>query len=132
MDLPYPNWSSESPSPANLPRAVRRAVKVAMTPPTGPVFLSLPMDVLEAPVDLDLSPVTRPDLRTGPLPELLAQAAEVLCAAQNPTIIVGDRVSKSGALAEAVELAETLGARVYGEPQASSVAFPSDHPLFAG
>jgi hypothetical protein len=36
------------------------------------------------------------------------------------------------ALAETVALAETLGARVYGEPQANSVAFPSDHPLFAG
>jgi benzoylformate decarboxylase len=71
-------------------------------------------------------------LRPGPMPELLARAAEVLCTAKNPTIIVGDRVSKSSALAEAVELAETLGARVYGEPQANSVAFPADHPLFAG
>jgi benzoylformate decarboxylase len=132
MSRPYTKWSYEISRPEDLPQAVRRAIKVAMTPPTGPVFLSLPMDVLEASVDLDLSPTMRPDLRAGPLPELLAQAAEVLCTAQNPTIIVGDRVSKSGALAEAVELAETLGARVYGEPQANSVAFPSDHPLFAG
>jgi benzoylformate decarboxylase len=111
---------------------VRRALKVAMTPPTGPVFLSLPMDVLEESADVDLAPTPRPDLRPGPLPELLDRAAEVLCAARNPTIIVGDRVSKSGALRQAVELAETLGARVYGEPQANSVAFPADHPLFAG
>jgi benzoylformate decarboxylase len=132
MARPYTKWSYEISRPEDLPQAVRRAIKVAMTPPTGPVFLSLPMDVLEASVDLDLSPTTRPDLRAGPLPELLSQAAEVLCAAQNPTIIVGDRVSKAGALAETVALAETLGARVYGEPQANSVAFPSDHPLFAG
>jgi benzoylformate decarboxylase len=132
MARPYTKWSYEISRPEDLPQAVRRAIKVAMTPPTGPVFLALPMDVLEASVDLDLSPTTRPDLRTGPLPELLSQAAEVLCAAQNPTIIVGDRVSKAGALAETVELAEMLGARVYGEPQANSVAFPSDHPLFAG
>jgi benzoylformate decarboxylase len=132
MARPYTKWSYETSRPEDLPQAVRRAIKVAMTPPTGPVFLSLPMDVLEASVDLDLSPTARPDLRPGPLPELLAQAAEVLCAATNPTIIVGDRVSKSAGLAEAVELAETLGARVYAEPQANSVAFPSDHPLFAG
>jgi benzoylformate decarboxylase len=132
MARPYTKWSYEIPSPADLPQAVRRAIKVALTPPTGPVFLSLPMDVLEASVDLDLAPAPRLDLRPGPLPELVAQAAEVLCMAQNPTIIVGDRVSKSGALAEAVELAETLGARVYGEPQANSIAFPADHPLFAG
>jgi benzoylformate decarboxylase len=132
MARPYTKWSYEIPSPAELPRAVRRAIKVAMTPPTGPVFLSLPMDVLEASSDVDLSPLSRPDLRPGPIPELLERAAEVLCSAKNPTIIVGDRVSRSGALAEAVELAETLGARVYGEPQANSVAFPPEHPLFAG
>jgi benzoylformate decarboxylase len=132
MARPYTKWSYEIPSPADLPRAVRRALKVAMTPPTGPVFLSLPMDVLEESADVDLAPTPRPDLRPGPLPELLDRAAEVLCAARNPTIIVGDRVSKSGALRQAVELAETLGARVYGEPQANSVAFPADHPLFAG
>ncbi len=132
MARPYTKWSYEIPSPAELPRAVRRAIKVAMTPPTGPVFLSLPMDVLEASSDVDLSPLSRPDLRPGPLPELLERAAGVLCTATNPTMIVGDRVSKSGALAEAVELAETLGARVYGEPQANSIAFPPEHPLFAG
>jgi benzoylformate decarboxylase len=132
MARPYTKWAYEISSPVDLPRAVRRAVKVAMTPPTGPVFLSLPMDVLEESAEVDLAPTSRPDLRPGPLPELLVRAAEVLCAAQNPTIIVGDRVSKSGALAEAVALAETLGARVYGEPQANSVAFPTDHPLFAG
>lgn len=132
MARPYTKWSYEIPSPVDLPRAVRRAIKVAMTPPTGPVFLSLPMDVLEESVDVDLRPTSRPDLRSGPLPELLAQAAEVLHAAKNPTIIVGDRVSKSGALMEAVALAETLGARVYGEPQANSIAFPSEHALFAG
>jgi benzoylformate decarboxylase len=132
MARPYTKWSHEIPRPEDLPQAVRRAIKVALTPPTGPVFLSLPMDVLEASVDFDLAPGPRLDLRPGPLPELLAQAAEVLCTARNPTIIVGDRVSKSGALAEAVELAETLGARVYAEPQANSVAFPGEHPLFAG
>jgi benzoylformate decarboxylase len=132
MARPYTKWSYEISRPEDLPQAVRRAIKVAMTPPTGPVFLALPMDVLEASGDLDLSPAPRPDLRPGPLPELLAQAAEALRAAKTPTIIVGDRVSKSGALAEAVELAETLGARVYSEPQANSVAFPSAHPLFAG
>ncbi|MBI3329797.1 MAG: thiamine pyrophosphate-binding protein [Nitrospinae bacterium] len=132
MAQPYTKWAYEIPRPADLPRAVRSAIKVAMTPPTGPVFLALPMDVLEELADVDLAPATRPDLRPGPLPELLVQAADVLCTAKSPTLIVGDRVSKAGALPEAVELAETLGARVYGEPQANSTAFPNEHPLFAG
>jgi len=132
MARPLTKWAYEVPRPEDLPRAVRRAIKVAMTPPTGPVFLALPMDVLEASAELDLAPAPRPDLRPGPLPELLAQAAAVLCAANNPTMIVGDRVAKSGAIAEAVALAESLGARVYGEPQANRAAFPAEHPLFAG
>ncbi|MBI3328088.1 MAG: thiamine pyrophosphate-binding protein [Nitrospinae bacterium] len=132
MAQPHTKWSYEIPRPADLPRAIRRAIKVAMTPPTGPVFLALPMDVLEDATDVDLTPAARPDLRPGPLPELLLQAAEVLSAAKHPTFIVGDRISKAGALHEAVALAETLGARVYGEPQANSTAFPTDHPLFAG
>jgi benzoylformate decarboxylase len=132
MAQPYTKWAYEISRSADLPRAVRRAIKVAMTPPTGPVFLGLPMDVLEEMADIEPGSATRPDLRSGPVPELLAQAAEVLAAARNPTLIVGDRVSKAGALAEAVELAEILGARVYGEPQANSTAFPSEHPLFAG
>jgi benzoylformate decarboxylase len=132
MARPLTKWAYEVAWAEDLPRAVRRAIKVALTPPTGPVFLALPMDVLETTADLDLTPAARPDLRPGPLPEALAQAAEVLCAADNPTLIVGDRVSKAGAIAEAVALAEALGARVYGEPQANSVAFPSSHPLYAG
>jgi benzoylformate decarboxylase len=132
MARPLSKWAYEVPRPEDLPRAVRRAIKVAMTPPTGPVFLALPMDVLEASADLELSPMARPDLRPGPLPELLTQAAEVLCAAKNPVMIVGDRVSKSGALAEAAAVAEALGARVYGEPQSNRLAFPPGHPLFAG
>jgi benzoylformate decarboxylase len=132
MAQPHTKWAYEVPRPDDLPRAVRRAIKVAMTPPTGPVFLALPMDVLEETADVDLSPATRPNLCPGPLPELLAGAAEILCSSKNPTLIVGDRVSKSSALAEAVALAETLGARVYAEPQANTTAFPSEHPLFAG
>ena len=74
MARPYTKWSYEIPSPTDLPRAVRRALKVALTPPTGPVFLSLPMDVLEESADVDLAPTARPDLRPGPLPELLDRA----------------------------------------------------------
>src|SRR5687767_10334433 len=82
MARPLTKWSYEVPRPEDLPRAVRRAIKTALTPPTGPVFLALPMDVLEASAEVDLSPASRPDLRAGPLPELLAQAAEILCGAQ--------------------------------------------------
>src|SRR4029453_1485976 len=91
MSRPYTKWSYEISRPEDLPQARRGPIKVPMTPALCPFFLSLPMDVLEASVDLDLSPTTRPDLRAGPLPELFAQAAARLCTGQNPPIIVGDR-----------------------------------------
>jgi benzoylformate decarboxylase len=80
-----------------LPQAVRRAVQAALTPPTGPVFLSLPVDVQMEPCgNLDLSPVKLPDTRVRPPIEAIRRAAEVLIAAKNPAILAGSRVGASG------------------------------------
>ncbi|RMF85508.1 MAG: thiamine pyrophosphate-binding protein [Nitrospinota bacterium] len=132
MAEPYTKWAYEVQRVDDLPQAVRRAIKVAQTPPAGPVFLSLPMDVLYEATDLDLSAPPRPSLRTQGNAEDLQQAATLLAAAQSPVILVGDRVAYSEALAEVVELAELLGARVFAEPIANTTSFPTDHPLFAG
>src|SRR5919202_301176 len=62
---PFVKWASEVRRLADLPRAVHRAAKTALAPPTGPVFLSLPADVLNAEAELDLGAPTRiaPQLR---------------------------------------------------------------------
>jgi benzoylformate decarboxylase len=132
MARPCTKWAYEITRADDLPRAVRRAVKVAMTPPTGPVFLALPMDVLTESATFDPTPGRRPDLRTSAVRPLLIAAAEVLRTAQSPMVLVGDGASRAMAIPEVVHVAELLGARVYAEPQANSVAFPADHPLFAG
>ncbi len=132
MAEPYTKWSYEIQRVEDLPQAVRRAMKVALTPPAGPVFLSLPMDVLSASADLDLEAPPRPLLRTQGSVEDLQHATELLAKANTPVIIVGDQVAYSDALAEVVALAELLGARVFGEPIANTTSFPTDHPLFAG
>ncbi len=131
---PLCKWSFEVASIAELPRAIRRAAKVALTAPTGPVFLSIPGDILTAtaPDDLDMGAPTRIGARLRGDADAIAVAATLIHAAQSPVIFAGDHVAKSGAHAELAALAEAIGAPVYLEGMANTAAFPSNHPLYAG
>lgn len=134
MARPLCKWSFEVTSIEELPRAVRRAAKVALTAPTGPVFLSIPGDVLTAiaPDDLDLGAPTRIGKALRGDAEEVAKAADLIRAAQNPIIFAGDCIANNDAFAEMVAFAEAVGAPVYMEGMANRAAFPSNHPLFAG
>ncbi len=131
---PWTKWAAEVGRVEDLPSAVRRAVQTALTPPTGPVFLSLPMDVQTAVADLDLSPPRRPDVHVRPPREAVRQAAEVLAAARNPAVLVGSRITEAGAVEALVAVAERLGAPVIHEASTSHgrCSFPSEHPLASG
>src|SRR5215831_1960295 len=109
-----------------------RAAKTALAPPTGPVFLALPGDILKAEGEIDLMGPTRvgPRLR-GDAAEI-AKAAVILAEAKRPVIMAGDAVAQSHALAELVELAELIGAPVYAEFVPNTASFPASHPLFRG
>lgn len=119
----------------DVPNAVRRAVQTAMTPPTGPVFLSLPLDLqLEQAEGLDVRP---PCLSLGgarPARDALERGADILTAARHPAIVAGGRVLEGGAVGELVALAETLGAPVFSEATTmhGRLPMPADHPLYAG
>jgi benzoylformate decarboxylase len=130
---PLVKWASEVMRIDDLPRSVHRAAKVALTAPTGPVFLSIPGDVLTARVEsIDAMAPTRigPRLR-GDL-DAIAAAADMIAASASPVIFAGDAVPRSGAYAELAALAEAIGAPVYLEGMANTAAFPSNHPLYAG
>ncbi|MFH1922967.1 MAG: thiamine pyrophosphate-binding protein [Planctomycetota bacterium] len=131
---PWTKWAAEVGQVADVPSAVRRAVETAMTPPTGPVFLSLPLDVQTGTAELDLTPPTVPDVYVRPPTEAIRRAAEVLAAAKSPGILVGNRICEAGAVDALVEVAERLGAPVIHEAYTSHgrSSFPSDHPLAAG
>ncbi len=132
---PWTKWSVEVQRVEDVPTAVRRAVQVALTPPTGPVFLSLPVDVqLESADGLDLTPPHIPDRRVRPPLDALHKVAEILAQARNPAILAGSRVTEAGAVAELVMLAEQLGAPVLTESTTSHgrLPMPADHPLYAG
>jgi benzoylformate decarboxylase len=128
----FTKWSYEVRRAEEAPVAMRRAIKLALTPPTGPVFLSLPMDLMTHVVE-DTG-AAAPDLRANvaPEPEAVARAAAVLLRAKNPLIVAGDGVARGRALGTLVTLAERLGARVHGEPIYRRTVFPGDHALWRG
>ena len=129
---PLVKWAVEVTRAADLPLIVRRAAKVALTPPTGPVFISLPGDVLEQELELAPAPPTRVDARNRPSDEALARIAARLLAANDPVIIAGHELSVHDAFAEAAELAELLGAGVYQQTVPYGATFPSEHRAYLG
>src|SRR2546430_18264 len=100
--------------------------------PTGPVFLSLPVDVLSSERDLDLTAPTRVAPRIVGDRGAVAEAARLLARAERPLLVAGDAVAHGDALAELVELAELIGAPVMTEGVASTCSFPFTHPLYSG
>jgi benzoylformate decarboxylase len=132
MARPLVKWSVEVTRLVDLPRAVHRAVKTALAPPMGPVFLSLPVDVLQDTDDMELGKPTRVAHAMRGDPDAVAAAARLLAEARSPLIISGDAVAQSDALAEVAALAELIGAPVYQEGIPSRASFASAHPLFQG
>jgi benzoylformate decarboxylase len=114
----------------DLPVLLRRAFRLAVRPPAGPVFLSLPMDLLAESTDVDL-PARSVIAPLGPA-ERLADAASLLAGARNPAIVAGDGVGREDAVAELVAVAEALGATTFHQPMNDGICFPTTHPLHAG
>jgi benzoylformate decarboxylase len=127
----FTKWAWELRHPSDVPTALRRALKVAISAPPGPVFLSLPIDLLELPTHSVEAP-RRHQFRPHTAPpdgNAIQGAATILLEATRPVILCGDDVGRSGAMPELVGLAEALGASVYALAQCE-VSFPNDHPQF--
>jgi benzoylformate decarboxylase len=131
MTEPVTKWATRVVDPGSLLRVLRRAIKEAGTAPMGPVFVSLPMDVLDAPNDEEVVPTSFPSTRSLAAPEDIERAAALLAPATHPIIIAGDGVSFSGAQPELTRLAELWGAEVWGADW-SEVNMSFAHPLFRG
>jgi len=131
MARPVCKWAYQVQHAHAVPQALRRAFKVAAEPPQGPVFLALPIDVLDQEAEIEIRPTAYTNWRTRPDGAALAQAAELLLEARNPMILAGDRVALAGAQTELVALAELLGAAIF-ENYASEFNVPAAHPLNLG
>lgn len=130
LPKPYVKWSVEPARAEDVPLAIARAYYIAMTPPRGPVLVSIPSDDWEVEtLPVDAREVSR-HLRADP--DLLARVAQALDGARAPAFVVGAAVDRDRAWDEAVSLAERHNARVYVAPMSGRCSFPEDHPLWAG
>lgn len=128
---PFTKWDTEVAYAADIPIALRRAFKVAVHPPAGPVFVSLPQNVLAEELDLQYLPSTPTFCQLRPDREAVNRAAELLSSAQTPAILVGSGITDHDAMPEAIDLAELVGARVY-QSSPADMNFPTAHPQCLG
>jgi benzoylformate decarboxylase len=124
-------WGHEVRHPGELGTILRRAFRDAASAPAGPVFVSIPMDILDqeddAPVP-PVSPIERSAVAGG-----LDQLAAALTAPGKLALVAGEELGASpGGVDAMVAIAERLGAPVFGSPLHSVTVFPPTHALWAG
>lgn len=133
---PITKWYWLAESTAGIPDVTRRALKFASTPPTGPVFLSIPDDLLrrEATAQVYDSKLFNVAMKIRPDKADVDAVAKMLIEAKNPLISVGDEITMCNAEKEVVELAELLGLPACGQGGQGywSKPFPTRSPLFIG
>lgn len=129
---PLVKWAFEVTRIEDLPRIIRRAAKIARTPPMGPVFISLPGSVLDEEAEIEFGFPTLVDTGMRPSDRALDDLAQKLLAAKKPVIVAGREIANADMFAEACELAELLGAAVYQESVPYNARYPSSHPTCMG
>jgi benzoylformate decarboxylase len=130
MTKQFTKWSAEVHRADRIPEYLNRAFKVASTPPTGPVYLALPSNLLGETISTANPEADRSRVvpRIAGDPEALAEAAKLLAQAKRPLIVAGSGVAKGGATEELIKFAEMIAAPVVMEPRYSFLAFPTTHP----
>ena len=127
---PYVKYSVEPARAEDVPTILARAFVTALTPPMGPVFVSIPVDDWDRECDWPALPELT--LRTLPDPGGIARIAEMLDGAARPALVIGTGCANSGGWDAAIALAEKAGLAVWAAPYAARETFPEDHPHFAG
>lgn len=129
---PVVKWAVEVNRIEDLPRILHRAAKVALSEPTGPVFISLPGDILNTEAALDLGSSTRVDTGTRPTAAAVESIAKRILTARSPVIVAGHEVVASDAFEEIAEFASILGAPVYQQTVNTGAHFPTEHRAYMG
>jgi len=130
---PIVKWSARTERVEQLPELIAEAWRQALTPPSGPTYVEVPVDVLLAEagmprVDaLDAQPPPTATAPAGPL----AEAARLISAAERPVIWAGGGVLRSGGWEPLVQLAERIDAPV-ATTYMGKGAIAEDHPLSVG
>lgn len=130
LPRPYVKWAVEPARGQDVPAAIARAYYLAMQPPCGPTFVSIPVDDWDQPAEPVAPRTVSRSLR--PDPTVLRQLGDALDRCSRPAFVVGNGVDRDGAWDEVVALAERHQALVWVAPMSARCGFPERHPLFAG
>ena len=127
---PYVKFSIEPARAEDVPAAIARAYYVAMQPPCGPTFVSVPIDDWARPTrPVEARSVSR---EIGPDPVALGRLATALAASKRPALVVGPGVDRAEAVDLMVRVAEKTRAAIWVSPFSARCSFPERHPQFAG
>ena len=135
LPRPLVKGSFEAPAPTAVPDVLARAVHLAAAAPSGPVFVSVPLDDWRH--DADAGTAQRLSSRSvasrpRAADETLAKVAARLAAARNPLLVLGAEVDASGGWQAAVALAERCAAPVLFAIELGRIPFPTDHRCYQG
>jgi len=128
---PYVKWSYEPARAQDVPAALMRAYATAVQQPSGPVFLSIPMDDWDREMD-EVDVFRTVSTRFGPDPARIKEFAQKINDSKNPALVYGSDIARSNAWDAGIQFAERLQAKVYAAPLAERTPFPETHPLYAG
>ncbi len=132
MAKPVTKWSGEPRHADEIAPMLREALRIAMTPPRGPVFMSMPVDVFSAETQVtDVRPDTSLRLPVADTVQI-HRFVELLKQARSPGIVAGDDVVVYGGASALIGTAEATNATVYQEGLRVHATFPNRHPSFGG
>ena len=132
MAAPVTKWSVEPQSADEVGPIMRRAFRIANEHPMGPVFVSMPINVMAQETEIAAESSGEMMLGHEPDADAVAKVCSMILQAQSPAIIVGDDVARTDSIALIVDLAEKTGATVYHEGIRSRMSFPNRHPNAGG
>lgn len=132
---PAVKWSFEPPRAQDVPLAIAKALVLARSPPSGPVFVSVPMDDWDQELpqhEVEDLLGREVELRAAPEAGALGVLVDALDGARSPALVLGAAADQGGGWDDAVNLAERAGLAVFAAPSAGRGVFPEDHERFAG
>jgi acetolactate synthase-1/2/3 large subunit len=129
---PTVKWSFGLNTSVILPHTIQRACQLAMSAPRGPVFVSVPTEMLMETMSAEPPPVAALPALPVASDDAIAEVAAALTAAKRPVIVTEELGRNPGAVDELVRLAEALGAPVLDGWHGDYINFPRQHPLYAG
>ena len=132
MAAPVVKWSAQAESADEIAPIMRRAFKIAHDPPAGPVFVALPINVMEQQTDIRAAAAGALYRAPPPDPEGVAAVAKHLLGAREPVIVIGDDVARAGAGDALLALAEATGAGIWTELIHQHQPVPNRHPNYRG